>query len=134
MTIADPLADTPPPAVSVRSKPVVTERARHERRLGLSLSAPAFIVMIIVTAYPLLYAVVLSLYRYRLTDPEGKEFVGLSNYGTVLTDPIWWNDFVTTAVITLASVVVELVLGFCFAWVMYRVIQGRSLVRTGILV
>ena len=49
----------------------LTERARHERRLGLTLSAPAFIVMILVTAYPLVYAVVLSLYKYRLTDPEG---------------------------------------------------------------
>jgi len=120
--------------VGRKKKPALTERSRHERRLGLSLSAPAFIVMIVVTAYPLIYAVVLSLYRYRLTDPQGKKFVGLSNYVTVLTDPIWWNDFVTTAVITIVSVVVELVLGFCFAWVMYRVIQGRSLVRTGILV
>ena len=121
-----------PTPTSRRARP--TERARHERRLGLSLSAPAFIVMILVTAYPLVYAVVLSLYQYRLTDPEGREFVGLSNYVTVLSDPIWWNDFVTTAVITVASVVIELVLGFCFAWVMYRIIMGRSLVRTGILV
>ena len=33
--------------------------------------------MVLVTAYPLIYAVVLSLYNYRLTDPAGKEFVGL---------------------------------------------------------
>ena len=59
-------------------------------RLGLSLSAPAFVVMVFVTAYPLLYAVVLSLYNYRLTDPAGKSFVGLANYATVLTDPQWW--------------------------------------------
>ena len=130
-----PEAASPKPVdVGRKKKPALTERSRHERRLGLSLSAPAFIVMIVVTAYPLIYAVVLSLYRYRLTDPQGKKFVGLANYVTVLTDPIWWNDFVTTAVITIVSVVVELVLGFCFAWVMYRVIQGRSLVRTGILV
>jgi multiple sugar transport system permease protein len=134
MTIAEPPIEALAQPATPRSKRKITERARYERRLGLGLSAPAFIVMIIVTAYPLIYAVVLSLYRYRLTDPDGKKFVGLNNYVTVLTDPIWWNDFVTTAVITLASVVVELVLGFCFAWVMYRIIHGRSLVRTGILV
>src|SRR3954452_2715107 len=50
-------------------KPVISDRARHERRLGLMLSAPAFVVMVLVTAYPLLYAVFLSLYNYRLTDP-----------------------------------------------------------------
>ncbi len=134
MTIVEPRTEPPPEAPEEKVKPHLTERARHERRLGLSLSAPAFVVMIIVTAYPLVYAVVLSLYQYRLTDPAGREFVGLNNYLTVLTDPIWWNDFVTTLVITIASVVVELVLGFCFAWVMYRIITGRSVVRTGILV
>jgi multiple sugar transport system permease protein len=134
MTVVEPRTEPPAEAPAEPGKPHLTERARHERRLGLSLSAPAFVVMIIVTAYPLVYAVVLSLYKYRLTDPEGREFVGLSNYVTVLTDPIWWNDFVTTLVITVASVVVELVLGFCFAWVMYRIISGRSVVRTGILV
>ncbi|MCC6437737.1 MAG: sugar ABC transporter permease [Acidimicrobiales bacterium] len=111
-----------------------TDRSRHERRLGLLLAAPSFVVMVAVTAYPLLYAVVLSLYRYRLTDPAGKEFIGLENYVTVLRDPIWWADVATTAIITLVSVAVELVLGFAFAWVMYKVLRGRSLVRTGILI
>ena len=115
-------------------KPVISDRARHERRLGLMLSAPAFGVMVLVTAYPLLYAVVLSLYNYRLTDPSGREFVGLSNYATVLTDPVWWTDFSTTLAITVVSVAVELVLGFGFAFVMYRILHGRGLVRTGILV
>ena len=50
----------------------MTERRGTSDASASSLSAPAFIVMIVVTAYPLLYAVVLSLYRYRLTDPEGR--------------------------------------------------------------
>ena len=126
---APPEAPADPPAKAARS-----ERLRHERRLGLRLSAPAFAVMILVTAYPLGYALVLSLYRYRLTDPSGKEFVGLKNYLTVLTDPVWWGAVSTTVVITVVSVVVELVLGFAFAWVMFRVLRGRSVVRTAILV
>ena len=89
----------------------MSDRTRHERRLGLWLSSPAFVVMVLVTAYPLVYAVVLSLYNYRLTDPEGRSFVGLSNYATVLTDPVWWRDFSTTFIITVVSVAVELLLG-----------------------
>ena len=50
----------------------MSDRTRHERRLGLMLSAPAFVVMVLVTAYPLVYAVVLSLYNYRLTDPAAE--------------------------------------------------------------
>jgi multiple sugar transport system permease protein len=124
-----PVVAPPKPQVPVP----LSDRTRHERRLGLGLSAPAFVVMILVTAYPLGYAVVLSTFNYRLTDPQGRTFVGLSNYITVLSDPVWWNDFLTTFIITAVSVAVELVLGFAFAFVMYRVIRGRSLVRTGIL-
>ena len=112
----------------------ISDRTRHERRLGLTLSAPAFFVMVFVTAYPLIYAVVLSLYNYRLTDPAGKSFVGLRNYATVITDPLWWTDFSTTLIITVVTVAVELVLGFMFAFVMYRILRGRGLVRTGILI
>lgn len=130
MTLTKPGAEAPAPPRPAR----MSDRTRHERRLGLSLAAPSFVVMVVVTAYPLVYALVLSLYNYRLTDPEGREFVGFANYATVLTDPVWWTDFTTTAIITLASVAVELVLGFAFAFVMYRILSGRGLVRTGILI
>jgi multiple sugar transport system permease protein len=129
VTLTETRVETPAPQPAE-----ISDRVRRERRLGLTLSAPAFIVMVFVTAYPLVYAVVLSLYNYRLTDPAGKEFVGLRNYATVLTDPVWWTDFATTLVITVVSVAVELVLGFAFAFVMYRIIRGRGLVRTGILI
>ena len=133
MTVIDTPPTTPTPAPEPRPAKV-SDRLSSERRLGLRLTAPAFIVMILVTAYPLVYAVVLSFYRYRLTDPDGREFVGLQNYITVLTDPVWWSAVVTTMIITVASVAIELVLGFGFAWVMYRIIRGRSFVRTAILV
>ncbi len=121
-------------ATPAKLTPRASDRLRHERRLGLRLSSPAFFVMILVTAYPLAYALVLSLYRYRLTDPDGREFVGVQNDVTVLTDPVWWSAVSTTAVITVISVAVELVLGFAFAWVMFRILRGRSLIRTAILV
>ena len=123
-----------PPVEAKPKKAKYSERTAHERRLGLTLSAPAFLLMVLLTAYPLGYAVVMSTYQYRLTDPAGKEFVGLANYVTVLTDPIWWGAFGTTAIITLFSVAIELVLGFAFAWVMYRIIRGRGFIRTGILI
>jgi multiple sugar transport system permease protein len=132
-TLTEPPA-APAPPERAKAKVAVSDRFQRERRLGLSLSAPAFIVMIVVTAYPLAYALVMSLYKYRLTDPEGREFIGLQNYATVLTDPVWWTAFATTFAITVVSVAIELVLGFGFAWVMYRILRGRSIVRTGILV
>lgn len=112
----------------------MSERARSEQRLGWRLVAPAVVVMLAVTAYPLGRAVYLSLYSYRLTDPAGKEFVGLRNYGIVLTDSLWWQTVFTTTFITVVTVVVELVIGFAFAMVMHRIVFGKRTVRTSILV
>ena len=111
----------------------VTDRARAERRLGWILVGPALVAMVGVTAYPLARALWLSLYSYRLTDPAGREFVGLRNYGVVLGDGLWWSDVLTTVAITVVTVAVELVVGFVFASVMHRAVFGRRLIRTSIL-
>lgn len=110
-----------------------SERVRAEQRLGWMLVAPALVAMVGVTAYPLARAVRLSLYSYRITDPAGREFVGLRNYGVVLSDRLWWSDVATTVLITVVTVAVELVVGFVFASVMHRVVFGRRLIRTSIL-
>ncbi|MDX6287590.1 MAG: trehalose/maltose transport system permease protein [Frankiales bacterium] len=111
-----------------------TDRVKAENRLGLMLSAPAIIIMLLVTAYPLVNAVYLSLFSYRLTNPDQKKFIGLRNYVTVLKDSLWWQDVFTTLLITVLTVGVELVIGFAFAMVMHRIIFGRKTVRTAILV
>ena len=65
--------------------------------------------------------------------PGGRKFVGLSNYGVVLRDSLWWQDVVTTVIITVVTVAFELVIGFVFAMVMNKIIFGRRTVRTAIL-
>ncbi len=112
----------------------LSEGARAERRLGWLLCAPAVIVMIAVTAYPIGYAVYLSLQRYNLAFPNVVKFVGLSNYGAVLSSPFWWQAFKVTVIITVVSVAVELVLGMLLALLMYRTLFGRGTVRTAALI
>lgn len=112
----------------------LSEGARAERRLGWLLCAPAVIVMIAVTAYPIGYAVYLSLQRYNLELPNAVKFIGLSNYGAVLSSPYWWHALVVTLVITLVSVAFELVLGMLLALLMHRTIFGRNTVRTAALI
>ncbi|WP_371862498.1 carbohydrate ABC transporter permease [Cellulomonas composti] len=116
-------------------KPERSERARDEARLGWLLAGPAFVVMIAVTVYPILQAFFDSLYSYRLTAPADREFVGGQNYAVVLTDPVWWGAFGVTTLITVVTVLVELVLGFALALVMHRAIKSvRTMLRTVILV
>ncbi len=108
-------------------------RKRAERRLGLLLCAPAAAVMLLVVAYPLLYAGYLSLFRADLRTPEANEFVGLANYVTVLGSPIWWQAFGVTMFVTVVGTVLEMALGTLLAVVMHRTLVGRGLVRTAVL-
>jgi multiple sugar transport system permease protein len=117
-----------------RTKPKTTDRAKAERKLAWTLCAPAVIAMLIVTGYPIAYAVYLSLQKFDLRFPDDKEFVGLSNYADVLTSSTWWSDVGTTLIITVASVSIELVLGMLIALVMHRAIFGRGPVRAAILI
>ena len=112
----------------------LTGKQRGERRLAYMLCAPALFAMLAVTAYPILYALWLSLQRYDLRFPDDSEFIGLSNYVTVLTADAWWSTFLNTMIITVASVAIELVLGMALALVMHRAIFGRGPVRASILV
>jgi multiple sugar transport system permease protein len=98
------------------------------------LCAPAAVVMLLVTAYPILYNVYLSLLRADLRFPDDNTWVGLNNYITVLTSSVWWRDFWHTILITGVSVSVELVLGMLLALVMHRAIFGRGVIRTSALV
>jgi multiple sugar transport system permease protein len=117
-----------------KKKVALSEGARAERRLGWMLCAPAVIVMVAVTAYPIAYAVYLSLERYDLRFPNESKFIGLDNYQAVLSSPYWWESLARTLIITLISVAIELVLGMLLALLMHRTLFGRGTVRTAILV
>ena len=117
-----------------RAKPPLSEGARAERRLAYMLCAPAVIIMVAVTAYPIGYAVWLSLQRYDLRFPDDQAFAGLTNYVVVLTSSYWWTAFGVTLLITVVSVAIEFVLGLALALVMHRTIMGRGLTRTVVLI
>ena len=117
-----------------RRRPQLSEGARAERRLGFMLIAPAVIVMLAVAAYPIVYAVILSLQRYNLALPQNRAWVGLANYGAVLSSSYWWQALEVTLIITVFSVSITLVLGMALAFVLHRTIFSRGLIRTTSLI
>ena len=90
--------------------------------------------MLAVTAYPIGYAVWLSLQRNNLAVPDGTAFVGLDNYVTILADRYWWTALAVTLGITVVSVSLEFALGLALALVMHRTLVGKGLVRTAVLI
>jgi multiple sugar transport system permease protein len=112
----------------------LSDRARSERKLAYMLVAPALIVMVAVTAYPLISTVILSLQRADLRFPSANRFIGLSNYKAVLTAPVWWQVVWHTVVITVVSVSIQFVLGMLLALAMHRMIFARGTLRAIALV
>ena len=136
MTVNAPVAAG---AEAVREQPPghkkqLSEGAKAERRLGWLLCAPAVIVMIGVTGYPIIYALWLSLLRDNLELPNAVKFIGFANYGAVLSSSYWWTALEVTLIITVFSVAITLVLGMLLAMLMHRTIFGRGTVRTAALI
>ena len=121
-------------ALRASGSSAASDERRSQRRLAYLLIAPAVLLMLGVTAYPIAYAVWLSLQKVSLATPGDSTFVGLANYQTVLTDRYWWTAFAVTLAITVVSVSIELVLGLALALVMHRTIFGKGVVRTAVLV
>ncbi len=119
---------------SVQQHPAGSQRTRSEHRLAWMLCAPAVIAMLAVTAYPIGYAIVLSLQQIDLRFPDQSGFVGLDNYTAILSSDLWWTDLFNTVFVMVTSVAIELVLGMAIALVMHRAIFGRGIVRTSVLI
>jgi multiple sugar transport system permease protein len=123
-------------SVTVRRK----QRRRSgfsESRLGAAMMAPSLIVMGLVAAFPIGYAVWLSLHEYSVRVEGLSRFVGFGNYSEALwgeTSSEFWEAFKNTFIFTGISVSIELVLGIAFALAMHQAFRGRALLRATVLV
>jgi multiple sugar transport system permease protein len=108
-----------------------------ESRLGAAMMAPSLIVMALVAAFPIGYAIWLSLNEYSVRVPGLSRFVGFDNYSEALwgeTSGEFWEAFRITFVFTGISVSIELVLGIAFALAMHQAFRGRAILRATVLV
>ena len=96
-----------------------------ERNRGPLLVAPALAVLVIMNIFPLLWSFGLSFYRYRANRVKEPEFVWFKNYEKVLSDPVVWERFQTTAIIVTIDVLLQLVVGFLLALLFEKTFPGR---------
>lgn len=99
---------------------------RSEEAIGYLWIAPAFLLLAVVIGYPLIYNIVLSFQDVTLRNflQESYEFVGLSNYATVLSAPVFGQVLRNSVVFTVGCVFFQFTIGFSLA-LMFR--QGFPL-------
>ncbi len=100
-----------------------------DRNIRFLLVAPAFLLIIGLTIYPLGYAIWVSFVNYDFAIP-GHAWVGLNNFREVWSDPIARHALVLTLWLAFAIVAVELVLGLMLALAMVRSFRGRKVITT----
>ena len=104
-----------------------------DRQFKWLLAAPAIVLILALSIYPLLFSAWVSFINYDFTVP-GHAFVGLKNFRQVISDPVARWSLVVTLILSTASVVSEFLLGLALALAMVKPFRGRGLTMSVIIV
>jgi len=103
-------------------------------REAILLCLPAFSVIFVVVVFSVGYSFVVSLYQYRLGDPqEGMVWVGLANYAEAFSDSRFWHSLRVTLIYSFVSVAFQLVIGLGLALLLNRRFRGQSIARVAFI-
>lgn len=98
-----------------------------ETRTAYMLILPLVLVIVLLLAYPLVYAVLLSFEKKAVGVPA--VFVGLENYVRLVHDPVFMRLVSNTFIYTAAAVVLKTIVGMGMALLLNERIRGRNLFR-----
>jgi sorbitol/mannitol transport system permease protein len=119
---ADALRATPGPVKTGRAL-----SASWRQRLPLM---PALVFVVLLTQVPFLMSIYYSLTDWKVVPPGPRQFIGLENYGKLVSDHFFRSAAWISVEMTVASVLGSLVLGTGFALLLDRKFFGRSVIRT----
>jgi ABC-type sugar transport system permease subunit len=117
-----------------RQSPGVAGWRAAEARLGWWLTLPAVATIGIIALVPIVWTLWESVHLHDLRMPWlGRPFVGLDNYIEALRTPRFLEAVGHTAIFTIVTVTLELTAGLVLALMLNRIVRGRGLVRTAVL-
>src|ERR687898_129478 len=129
------MADT----ATVRAGTPMKRRSRGlpERRLAVLMVAPSMALIAIVAVWPIIYAIWLSMHEYSLREAGLSRWAspaGFGNYIDAFESSEFWSATRVTFIFTIASVILETILGLAMALAMHSAFKGQGLLRTVVLV
>ena len=90
---------------------------------------PSALVLLLVLAVPLGYAIYLSFFNYYLGSQNPPAFIGLGNYTALLQDGRFWGSLGKTVLIVAGAVGLEFVLGLAVAFGLYKLKRGVNVLN-----
>jgi multiple sugar transport system permease protein len=112
-------------------------RGIPERRLAVFMVTPSMVLIALVAVYPVIYGIWLSLHQYSLITAGLSRWAspaGLGNYKEALQSSEFWSATRVTFIFTVASVILETLLGLAMALAMKEAFKGQGVLRTVVLV
>src|SRR3954449_3870962 len=101
-------------------------RGLSEKGLAFWMVSPSMALIALVAAYPILYAIWLSLHEYSVRVAGLSRWAGLNNYTEALGNSNFWSAMGTTLVFSAVSVTAELILGLAMAMAMHAAFKGQG--------
>jgi len=99
------------------------------------LLAPLLLYVVLIAIYPLFFSFRISLFNYRLTDPNQiQTFIGLENYFRAFKDPIVLISLTNTLIFVAGTVSIELLLGLGLALLFSPETKLAQFVRSFLLI
>jgi multiple sugar transport system permease protein len=123
-TVAAPTAAVDTPSGRSREKPPV-----GQNRAGWLLSSPFIALYVIFLIGPVLIGIVISLFNTTTVAPGLGDFVGLANYGDVLTNADFWASMWHSVLFSLLTTPLLVLLPMLFAILAGRLTRGRWFFR-----
>ncbi|MCI8598265.1 MAG: sugar ABC transporter permease [Lachnospiraceae bacterium] len=91
------------------------------------LVLPALLIFVVITIFPLIFNIVLSLCNWKLGG--NIQFVGLDNYIYAFKNGTFWRTMLNTVIVTIVAVAVEYVVAMILAYNINKLIHGKKFIR-----
>ena len=88
---------------------------RSDRFQAVAFIAPTCVFLAVLTVWPFLYSVYLSLHAVKLTALQRAVFIGLGNYERLFGDSLFRHAIINTLLLAVASITFEILIGFVVA-------------------
>jgi multiple sugar transport system permease protein len=119
--------------MSATLPPQKVKYQKQWERFGYAMISPGMIFLILVTTLPLISLLVMSCFRIDLTSPMDNGWIGLENYLEMFQDARFWYSIRLTAIYTVITVVLQVVVGLGLAMAFLRGFRGQGLMRVSVL-
>ena len=106
-------------------------RGLSDRAIAWIFVAPTIFLLLAVNIFPLIWTIRLSLTDFRTNRPNNPlHFIGIENYRKILTNPDTWASRQATAQFLIWTIVLQILIGFTFAYLINKKFRGNDLWTT----